>query len=434
MPFETLALPLLWWVNKLPWLDANGFSLGWLDTYQVQIVPFIANAFSIFLFYQFFDSIPKELDEAAVVDGAGWFHIYRKIVMPLSGPAIATVAILTFLPAWNSYLWPLMVVQSENLRPAMVGIDYFKQLNVSWGQLMAYATMITVPVLGSVRRLPTLLHQLHRLLRRERLTKHVPTPRSLGVGLLARRRRRALPPFLPLRLRALGDPDARHHRASIGHAISTDLTHWERVRDALVRSDPPAFDDLATWTGSVIQHPDGTWFLFYTGATLDPDGVNIQQHRLRHLHRPDALDQEPRKPGPDGGSALVRDDRRRAMARRGLPRPVGLRRPRRRRLAHADHRTRQPRAGRRPRRHRPRPLTGPAPLGASATAVRTGPGIRPTRSHPGRDHRRTTGSDLLLPGHRDVPNASGHRHHRRCVVRSPPNHCSAPTRLATRFS
>ena len=134
--------------QQAPWLDANGFSFGWLDTYQVQIVPFIANAFSIFLFYQFFDSIPKELDEAAVVDGAGSFHIYRKIVMPLSGPAIATVAILTFLPAWNSYLWPLMVVQSENLRPAMVGIDYFKQLNVSWGQLMAYATMITVPVLA----------------------------------------------------------------------------------------------------------------------------------------------------------------------------------------------------------------------------------------------------------------------------------------------
>ncbi len=148
VPFETLALPLLWWVNKLPWLDANGFSFGWLDTYQVQILPFVANAFSIYLFYQFFDSIPKELDEAATVDGAGWFMIYRKIVMPLSGPAIATVAILTFLPAWNSYLWPLMVVQSEELRPAMVGIDYFKQLNVSWGQLMAYASMITLPVLA----------------------------------------------------------------------------------------------------------------------------------------------------------------------------------------------------------------------------------------------------------------------------------------------
>ena len=148
VPFETMALPLLWWVNKLPYFDfANGFTQGWLDSYQVQIVPFIANAFSIFLFYQYFDSIPKELDEAATVDGAGWFRIYWSVVMPLAGPAIATVAILTFLPAWNQYLWPLMVVQSEELRPAMVGIDYFKQLNVSWGQLMAYATIITVPVL-----------------------------------------------------------------------------------------------------------------------------------------------------------------------------------------------------------------------------------------------------------------------------------------------
>lgn len=147
VPFETLALPLLWWSNKLPFLGPDGISEGWLDTYQVQIVPFVANAFSIFLFYQFFDSIPKELDEAARVDGAGWFRIYRSIVMPLSGPAVATVAILTFLPTWNQYLWPLMAVQSEELRPVMVGIDYFKQLNVSWGQIMAYATMITAPVL-----------------------------------------------------------------------------------------------------------------------------------------------------------------------------------------------------------------------------------------------------------------------------------------------
>jgi multiple sugar transport system permease protein len=148
VPFETLALPLLWWSNKLPYFGAEGYSQGWLDTYEVQIIPFIANAFSIFLFYHFFDSIPKELDEAAKVDGAGWFRIYRSIVMPLSGPAVATVAILTFLPTWNQYLWPLMAVQTEELRPVMVGIDYFKQLSTSWGQIMAYATMITVPVLA----------------------------------------------------------------------------------------------------------------------------------------------------------------------------------------------------------------------------------------------------------------------------------------------
>lgn len=75
--------------------------------------------------------------------------------------------------------------------------------------------------------------------------------------------------------RALKDPNARHHRASIGHAVSADLVNWTRVEDALVRADAPAFDDLATWTGSITRHPDGTWFMFYTGATL-VDGKNVQ--------------------------------------------------------------------------------------------------------------------------------------------------------------
>ncbi|MEV6012698.1 carbohydrate ABC transporter permease [Streptomyces sp. NPDC051976] len=152
VPFETFALPMVWWVNKLPWLQLNGFHLvitqGWLDTYRVQILPFVANAFSIFLFHQYFQSIPKELDEAALMDGASWFGVYRRIIMPLSGPAVATVAILTFLPMWNSYLWPLMTIQDEHLRPVMIGLQYFFQLNVSWGQIMAYSTMITVPVLA----------------------------------------------------------------------------------------------------------------------------------------------------------------------------------------------------------------------------------------------------------------------------------------------
>jgi multiple sugar transport system permease protein len=152
VPFETLALPLLWWINKLPHLGlySDGFAItqGLMDTYQVQILPFLANAFSIYLFHQYFDSIPKELDEAASIDGAGWFKIYRSIILPLSGPAIATVAILTLLPAWNQYLWPLMAVQSEELRPVMVGVQYFFQLSTSWGQIMAYASIITVPVIA----------------------------------------------------------------------------------------------------------------------------------------------------------------------------------------------------------------------------------------------------------------------------------------------
>ena len=151
IPFETIAIPMVFWVAHLPWLGFDGlrpvYEEGWLNSYRVQIVPFIASAFSIFLFAQYFTTIPKELDEAARVDGCGWFKIYRGIVMPLSGPVIATVAILTFLPAWNSYLWPLMTVQEEDKRPVMIGIQYFQQLAPAWGQTMAYSTMITIPVL-----------------------------------------------------------------------------------------------------------------------------------------------------------------------------------------------------------------------------------------------------------------------------------------------
>lgn len=151
VPFETIAVPMVYLVNKLPiiGLTSQGFTLdeGWLNSYQVQIVPFIANAFSVYLFTQYFSTIPREVDEAARLDGCGWFGIYRRIIVPLSGPVFATAAILTMLPAWNSYLWPLMVVQQEALRPASVGMQYFFQLNPVWGEIMAYAALITVPVL-----------------------------------------------------------------------------------------------------------------------------------------------------------------------------------------------------------------------------------------------------------------------------------------------
>jgi multiple sugar transport system permease protein len=151
LPFETIALPLAFWVSKLPWIGFDGvvpqFETGWLNSYHVQVLPFVANAFSIFLFAQYFSSIPKSLDEAARVDGAGWFLIYRKLIVPLSGPVFATTAILTFLPAWNSYLWPLMVVE-ESKRPVMIGVQYFQQLAPAWGEIMAYSTIITIPVLA----------------------------------------------------------------------------------------------------------------------------------------------------------------------------------------------------------------------------------------------------------------------------------------------
>lgn len=148
VPFETIAIPLLLVVSKLPWIGAEGLSVGWLNTYRVQIVPFIADGLTIFLFVQYFKDLPGELIEAARVEGASWAQIYRKIVMPLSGPVIATAAILKFLVMYNQYLWPLMVVQEESRRPVMVGLQYFFQLNRAWGEIMAYLSLITVPVLA----------------------------------------------------------------------------------------------------------------------------------------------------------------------------------------------------------------------------------------------------------------------------------------------
>ena len=147
VPFETIAIPLLLVVNNLPWIGAGGVTVGWLNSYHVQIVPFIADALTIFLFVQYFRDLPKDLVEAARVDGASYFQIYRRIIVPLAGPVFATAAILKFLAMYNQYLWPVMSAQSEEYRPIMVGLQYFFQLNIAWGEMMAYLTVITVPVL-----------------------------------------------------------------------------------------------------------------------------------------------------------------------------------------------------------------------------------------------------------------------------------------------
>ncbi len=148
VPFETIAIPLLLLASKLPWIGFDGLTFGWLNSYHVQIVPFIADGLTIFLFVQYFKDLPSELIEAARVEGATWPQIYRRIVMPLSGPVLATAAILKFLAMYNQYLWPLMVVQEEGYRPVMVGLQYFFQLNRAWGEIMAYLSLITVPVLA----------------------------------------------------------------------------------------------------------------------------------------------------------------------------------------------------------------------------------------------------------------------------------------------
>ncbi len=138
IPFEAIVVPLLLVVNRF----------GWLDSYQVQIVPFIADALSIFLFYQFFINLPKDLEEAALVDGASFLRIYWSIVVPLSKPVFATVAILQFILRWGNFLWPLMVTRTEQYRPLPLALQqFFSQDPKMWGDIMAFAAMMTIPVL-----------------------------------------------------------------------------------------------------------------------------------------------------------------------------------------------------------------------------------------------------------------------------------------------
>lgn len=147
IPFEAVVIPMLLLVSKLPWIDASGLSFGWLNSYQVQIIPFVADGLTVFLFVQYFRSLPGELIEAAQVEGANWWQVYRKVIMPLAGPVVATAAILKFLAMYNQYMWPLMTVQDESYRPVMIGLQYFYQESVPWGEVMAYLSIITVPVL-----------------------------------------------------------------------------------------------------------------------------------------------------------------------------------------------------------------------------------------------------------------------------------------------
>jgi len=138
IPFEALAVPLLFMSAEV----------GILDTYQVQILPFIANPLFVYLFYTFFLNVPVSLEEAARIDGAGPVRTFVSVVAPLARPAYATMAILGFLFSWGQLLWPVMVTRGVEVRPLPLGIGTFMTTPpVQWGDIMAYAAMMTLPLL-----------------------------------------------------------------------------------------------------------------------------------------------------------------------------------------------------------------------------------------------------------------------------------------------
>jgi len=124
-------------------------SLGWINSFKPLIIPsFFVSPFFIFLLRQFFLTIPKELNEAAIIDGAGYFTIYRKIIIPLSKPAIASVAIFQFMGAWNDFFGPLVYLNEMKKYPLSLALYAFRGVySTEWQQLMAASIVVTLPCL-----------------------------------------------------------------------------------------------------------------------------------------------------------------------------------------------------------------------------------------------------------------------------------------------
>ena len=124
--------------------------LGWLNTYLPLVVPaFFGTPFYIFLLRQYFRTFPEDLSDAARIDGASELDILFRIYLPMSGPALAVVAIFGFQSQWNDFFDPLIYLNQDNLRTLALGLYYFRafQDTTNWGQMMAAATVMTLPIL-----------------------------------------------------------------------------------------------------------------------------------------------------------------------------------------------------------------------------------------------------------------------------------------------
>jgi multiple sugar transport system permease protein len=138
IPFEVTLVP-----NFILMRD-----LHWINTYAALIIPWTASAFSIFLLRQFFRTIPQDLYDAAVLDGAGHFQFLTMVVLPLSRPALITSAMFTFLGSWNSLMWPLLVTNSPQMRPIQVGIaSFITDAGTQVQLLLAAVTISVIPVI-----------------------------------------------------------------------------------------------------------------------------------------------------------------------------------------------------------------------------------------------------------------------------------------------
>jgi multiple sugar transport system permease protein len=125
-------------------------NFGWIDRYQGLIVPFVVTAFGVFLLRQFFLTIPRELEDAAIIDGCGPWGLYWRIILPLAVPGLAALGVLTFVNSYNMFVWPLIVTNSDSMRTIVVGIGLLTADNTNltnWPRMMAISAFAVIPSL-----------------------------------------------------------------------------------------------------------------------------------------------------------------------------------------------------------------------------------------------------------------------------------------------
>jgi len=148
LPVEVLAIPMFLTARDVGLTGRYGAALGGL------IVPFLAQAFNIYFLRQHFLLVPTELEEAAVVDGAGVWRRFWNVALPAVRPALATVVVIDLLTHWSDFLWPLMIATREETRTVQLSLaNLFTQPPVRWGEIMACAVLTTLPVVALFRLL-----------------------------------------------------------------------------------------------------------------------------------------------------------------------------------------------------------------------------------------------------------------------------------------
>jgi multiple sugar transport system permease protein len=153
VPYQVTIIPQFVIIRHIPFFGGNDLlgqgGIGWINSYWGLIVPGAVGAFGIFMLRQFFETLPRELEDAARIDGAGELRIFWQIMLPLAMPAVATLAVFSFQAGWNAFLWPLLITTTDDMRTIQLGLTVFvQQYSTQWDQLMAATVVATLPIIA----------------------------------------------------------------------------------------------------------------------------------------------------------------------------------------------------------------------------------------------------------------------------------------------